>query len=441
MRRPPLDGDQSVDVAIVGAGYTGLWAAYYLTELQPDLNIAIVEAEIAGFGASGRNGGWASGEFSIRPGPVIAEHGREAYRAQIHAIWAAIDEIGSVTAREGIDCHFHKGGSVALATSAAQMSRLRHEVDVARGRGFSEDDFVVLDRADALDRMRSERALGGVFTPHCAAIHPARLARGLAEVVERRGVRIYEGTRAKNIGPRRVETDHGVVSADAVLRCIEAFETGLPDRPRSVAPIYSLMIATEPLPPDVWEEIGLADRETFHDGRHLIIYGQRTADDRIAFGGRGAPYHFGSSMRPEYERNAGTHRALAETLRWLVPQIGDVAVTHTWGGAVGMPRDWSASVAFDPATRVGRAGGYVGAGVTPSNLAGRTLADLVMGHETDRTHLPWVGHVSPNWEPEPLRWIGINLGRNLAPWADRKEFDTGRPAKVLGGLLERLTGH
>ncbi len=441
MRRPPLDGDLEVDVVVVGAGYTGLWAAYYLTELQPDLDVAIVEAEIAGFGASGRNGGWASGEFSIRPGSVIARHGREAYLSQIHAIWDAIDEIGSVAAREGIDCHFHKGGSLTLATSGAQLSRLHHEMGESMNRGFSEEDFVVLDRAEALGRMRSERALGGVFTPHCAAIHPARLARGLAEVVERRGVRIYEGTRATAIGPRRVDTDHGVVSAGTVLRCMEAFETRMPDRARSVAPVYSLMIATEPLPAHVWKEIGLSDRETFHDGRHLIIYGQRTADDRIAFGGRGAPYHFGSAMRPEFERDAGTHRAIVDTLRWLIPQIGDAAVTHTWGGAVGMPRDWSASVGFDPATRVGRAGGYVGAGVTPSNLAGRTLADLVMGHDTDRAHLPWVGHVSPDWEPEPLRWIGINMGRSLAPWADRREFATGEPSKVLGGLLERLTGH
>jgi glycine/D-amino acid oxidase-like deaminating enzyme len=231
------------------------------------------------------------------------------------------------------------------------------------------------------------------------------------------------------------------VRADVVLRCVEAFEVDLPGGRRRLAPLYSLMIATEPLDRHVWESIGLAGRETFHDGRHLIIYGQRTADDRFAFGGRGAPYHFGSAMKPEFERNVETHRGLIATLRWLLPQIEDVEVTHTWGGAVGMPRDWSSSVEFDRSTMTGRAGGYIGAGVTPSNLAGRTLADLVLGRDTDRTHLPWVGHRSRRWEPEPLRWAGINLGRGLAPLADRREFRTDRPARTLGAMLGRLTGH
>jgi glycine/D-amino acid oxidase-like deaminating enzyme len=259
--------------------------------------------------------------------------------------------------------------------------------------------------------------------------------------VERRGVRLFERTTARVIEPGRVITDRGVVRAPTVLRCVEAFEPGLGDARRRLAPVYSLMIATEPLPPEVWAEIGLSNRETFHDGRHLVIYGQRTADGRFAFGGRGAPYHFGSTIDPAFEQDPATHADLSRTLRWLFPQIGDARITHTWGGAVAIPRDWTASVTFDPATRVGRAGGYVGAGVTPSNLAGATLADLVLGRDTDRTRLPWVGHRSPDWEPEPLRWLGINLGRILAPLADRREFASGRPSVLLGGLIERLTGH
>jgi glycine/D-amino acid oxidase-like deaminating enzyme len=254
-------------------------------------------------------------------------------------------------------------------------------------------------------------------------------------------VKIFERTKATSIEPGVVRTDRGDVRAPTVLRCVEAFGATMPGGRRDVVPIYSLMIATEPLSEEVWDEIGLVGRETFHDGRHLIIYGQRTKDDRFAFGGRGAPYHFGSTLKPEYERNAHTHAAIAGTLRWLFPQIGEAQITHTWGGAVAVPRDWTSSVAFDPTTRVGRAGGYVGAGVTPSNLAGRTLADLALGRETDRAHLAWVGHRSRLWEPEPLRWAGINLGRSLAPLADSLEFKTGRPSRFLGGVLEYLTGH
>jgi glycine/D-amino acid oxidase-like deaminating enzyme len=440
-RRPPLDGTVEADVVIVGAGYTGLWSAYYLSRHDPTLSIVVVEAEIAGFGASGRNGGWASGEFSMPTDSWIERHGRGAVAEQFRAIWDSVDEIGRVAASEGIDCHYVKGGSINLATSPAQLERMRHELAGNRELGFGESDFALLDAAETRLRVRSDKALASVYTPHCAAIHPARLARGLAEVVERRGVRIFEGTRAESIEPGMVRTDRGTVKAPTVLRCLEAFGALMPGERRSIAPIYSLMIATEPLPNDVWDEIGLEGRETFHDGRHLVIYGQRTADNRFAFGGRGAPYHFGSAIEPEFERDPDTHASIIQTLRWLFPVVADAKVTHTWGGAVGMPRDWTSSVRFDPVSRIGAAGGYVGAGVTPSNLAGRTLADLVLGRTTDRTRLPWVGHVSPHWEPEPLRWVGINIGRALAPIADSREFRTGRPSPVAGRLLSLLTGH
>lgn len=441
VRRPPLLGPLEADVVIVGAGYTGMWSAYYLTELDPSLSVVILEAEIAGFGGSGRNGGWASGEFSMRRDRVAAVSGKAAVAAQFRAIWDSIDEIGRVSSANGIECHYVKGGTINLATSNSQIQRLETELDELRGFGFGEDDFRMLDAAETGRRVRSDRTLASIYTPHCAAIHPARLARGLAEVLERRGVQIFEGSRAVSIEPGLVRTADGHVGARSVLRCLEAFDSVMEDGRRTIAPIYSLMIATEPLPDSVWDEIGFAGRETFHDGRHLVIYGQRTTDNRFAFGGRGAPYHFGSALRPEFERDRSTHSSLAETLRWLFPQIGDARITHTWGGAVGMARDWSASVGFDPETRIGRAGGYVGAGVTPSNLAGRTLADLVLGNDTERTHLRWVGHISPQWEREPLRWIGINLARALAPMADNREFSTGKPSRVAGRLLSLLTGH
>ncbi len=441
VRRPPLVGPTEADVVIVGAGYTGLWAAYYLTELDRGLSIAMVEAEIAGFGASGRNGGWASGEFSMNTHRVAATAGTEGVVAQYRAVWDAIDEIGRVSAAEGIDCHYAKGGSINLATSPTQLERMRRELAEWRAFGFGDEHMRLLDAVETRMRVRSDKAIASLYTPHCASIHPGRLARGLAEVVERRGVRIFEGSRASEIGPGLVRTREGSVKAGAVLRCLEAFNSQMPGTERWLAPVYSLMIATEPLPEAVWDDIGLAERETFHDGRNLVIYGQRTADNRFAFGGRGAPYHFGSAMKPEFERDPETHRSIAEALRWLFPAVADARITHTWGGAVGVPRDWTSTVSFDTETRVGRAGGYVGAGVTPSNLAGRTLADLVLGIETERTRLPWVGHQGPKWEPEPLRFIGINLGRALAPIADEREFRTGRPSRVAGRLLGLLTGH
>jgi glycine/D-amino acid oxidase-like deaminating enzyme len=200
------------------------------------------------------------------------------------------------------------------------------------------------------------------------------------------------------------------------------------------------MVATEPLTDDQWEGIGLSGGEVFADHRHVIIYGQRTVDGRLAFGGRGAPYHFASRIRPGFDQDARVFEDLRHTLRDLLPQLADTAFTHAWGGPLGIARDWMPSVGHDASTGIGWAGGYVGDGVAASNLAGRTLADLVTGQRTPITTLPWVGHRSRRWEPEPLRWVGVNAGLRLAHAADLEEARTGRPAR-LGRFLEALTGH
>jgi glycine/D-amino acid oxidase-like deaminating enzyme len=229
------------------------------------------------------------------------------------------------------------------------------------------------------------------------------------------------------------------VQAPTVVRATEGYTAQLPGSRRALAPVYSLMIATEPLPDEVWDRIGLRNRETFSDHRHLIIYGQRTADGRLAFGGRGAPYHYASRIRPEFDRAPGVFVALEHTLRELFPVLDGYAVTHRWGGALGIARDWHASVGLDRATGLGWAGGYVGDGVSTANLAGRTLADLITGQDTELTRLPWVGHHSRRWEPEPLRWLGANAGLHAMTWADHAENRRGTPSR-LAGLVEMMMG-
>jgi glycine/D-amino acid oxidase-like deaminating enzyme len=439
--RPALPGDRDVDVAIVGGGYTGLWTAYYLAAADPSLRIAVVEKEFAGYGASGRNGGWCSALFPTSLSALARRHGRDAAVAMQRALHATVDEVGRVVAAEGIDCHWHKGGTVVLARSGPQLARARAEVDEAREFGFGEDDLAFLDAAEARSRCAADGVLGGTYTPHCAAIHPARLVRGLARAVERRGVRIYERTPVLALRPGAAVTATGTVRAPIVVRATEGYTPALPGHRRVIAPVYSLMIATEPLPEAVWQEIGLAERETFSDYRHLIIYGQRTADGRLAFGGRGAPYHFRSRVRPAYDQEPQVFAALRRTLVGLFPVLGpQVRISHTWGGPLGVSRDWFPSVGLDRAAGLAWAGGYVGDGVGTSNLAGRTLADLIRGEESDLTALPWVGHRSPRWEPEPLRWLGINAGLLVMASADAAEARSGRPSRraaVFGRLIGR----
>ncbi len=438
--RPALGGDISVDVAIVGAGYTGLWTAYYLLQRDPGLRVAVLEAEVVGFGASGRNGGWCSALLPMGLDAIAAASSREAAAALQHEMHTTVAEVGRAAAAEGIDCHFAHGGYLNLARNPAQLARAQAAVEHQHSYGFTEADYRMLSAAEASAMCGATDVIGGSFTPHCAAIHPARLARGLARAVEQHGATIYEHTPALEILPHQVRTRDGSVRADVVVRATEAFTPGLPGLKRDVAPIYSLMIATEPLPSSFWDEVGLRERATFNDGRHMIIYGQRTADDRFAFGGRGVWYHWGSRIKPEFDRNPKVHALIHETLRELFPAIGDAAVTHQWGGAVASPRDWWCSVRFDPATGLASAGGYVGDGVGTTNLSGRTLADLITRTESPLTTLPWVGHRSRRWEPEPLRWLGINTSVHLPNGSDRHEARHGTPSKWRDAIVDRLTG-
>ncbi|MFC7597278.1 NAD(P)/FAD-dependent oxidoreductase [Terrabacter sp. GCM10028922] len=429
--RPSLDTDLDVDVAVVGAGYTGLWTAYHLIAADPTIRVAVIEKEVAGFGASGRNGGWCSALFPTSLTRMAAERGRDAAVRMQHRLHDTVAEIGRITAAEGIDCHFDQGGYLSVARNPAQLERLREEVADYHAWGFGEDDHRLLDAAEVTEMAAVSQALGGSWTPHCAAIHPARLVRGLADAVERRGVVIHERTQAVDVRSRRVVTPHGTVRAEHVVLATEGYTPTVRGRRRAIAPVYSLMTATEPLPDDVWARIGLEKRTTFADNRHLTIYGQRTRDGRIAFGGRGAPYHYASKVSPLYDRDERVHASLRRILVEMFPVLADVTFTHAWGGNLGVPRDWFPSVRHDRHTGLAFAGGYVGDGVATSALAGRTLAAMISGDDPDAlASLPWAGRTSRDWEPEPLRWIGVNAVTALMTSADWSERRTGRPSRA-----------
>jgi glycine/D-amino acid oxidase-like deaminating enzyme len=433
----PLDGDLEVDVAIVGAGYTGLWTAYYLIAADPHLRVAVLERDVVGYGASGRNGGWCSALLAAGMDGIARTDGRDAAIAMQRAMHATVDEVGRVVAQEGIDAQFAKGGTITLARTEAQEQRLAEELAEVRAFGFGDEHLRRLTAAEADPRCRATGVRMALFTPDCAALHPLRLVHGMAAAALRRGVRICEHTAVTGVEPRRVTTGRGVVRTEVTVLATEAYGAQLPGRRRTLAPLYSLMIATDPLSDEQWSRIGLAERPTFTDGRHTIIYGQRTADGRFAFGGRGAPYHFGSRIEPAFDTDERVRRLLVDTARELFPVLADVDFPYHWGGPIGMPRDWYSAVTFDRAAGLAVAGGYVGDGVSTTNLAGRTLADLITGRQSELVGLPWVGHHSRRWEPEPLRWIGINAGRLLAARADAAEAHPGEQSR-LSGVWSRL---
>lgn len=421
--RSSLSGDTQVDVCIVGGGLTGLWTAYYLKLQQPDLRIAIVEKEFAGFGASGRNGGWLSSELSGSRTLYAKTHGHAGVVELLRAMRLAVDAVIEVCRVEKIDADIQKDGLLQVARNRAQAGRVIASLDYEKFWGGREEDLQLLSGEELAARVQVEGALVGTFSPHGARLHPAKLVTGLAEAVERLGVTIYEQTTVREIKDHIAHTDRGKVQAPIILRCLEGFTANIRGQKRSWLPMNSSMIVTESLPESVRTAIGWSGAELLGDAAHAYMYAQRTADGRIALGGRGIPYRFGSRTDRNGETQEWTISALTALLHNMFPAARQVPIAQAWCGVLGVPRDWCATVDFDPTTGQGTAGGYVGSGLTTTNLAGRTLADLVLGRDTELTGLPWVGRRVRPWEPEPLRWLGVQAMYTLYRAADRRETE------------------
>jgi glycine/D-amino acid oxidase-like deaminating enzyme len=437
-RRAALDGDVAADVCIVGAGYTGLWTAWYLKTAAPDLNVMVVEKNFAGFGASGRNGGWLTGGFAWNHERYLSNGDAEGVRALVRAMAGTVDEVIRVAEAEGIDADILRTDELVVATNPAQLARA--EAETAHRRHWGETDAVrMIDRDETLARARIPGALGAMLVGGVARIQPAKLVRGLAAAVERLGVRIVEDTEATGIAPGAVTTARGSVRAPIILRATEGFTATLPGAKREWLPLNSAQIITAPLTDAQWAEIGWDGHEILGDFNNAYCYCQRTQDGRIAVGGRGAPYRFGSRIDDNGAPDAETIRRLTAILHRHFPAAASAPIDHAWCGVLGVPRDWCATVGLDRATGIGWAGGYVGVGVSTSNLAGRTLADLALGRDTDLTRLPWVNRRVRKWEPEPLRWLGVQGMYQLLHMADAREARGGPPSR-LAALGAWLTG-
>ncbi|MCG2575109.1 FAD-binding oxidoreductase [Acinetobacter sp. ME22] len=436
--RPSLKSEIDADVVIIGAGYTGLWTAYYLLKSSPSLRIVILEREYAGFGASGRNGGWASAIFPISLAKVAknSSHQSALYLQQV--MNETVDEVGRVLASENIQADYAKDGFLSIARTAPQLQRAKAAVQASKDFGLP-DQWYFLDQKETQAKINVSNALGAVYTPHCAVVHPGKLVRGLAKTVEQLGAKIYEKSAVTTITSGKVTTLEGIVKAPIIVKATESYSCQLEGYKRSVIPLYSLVLATEPLSASVKNTLKLNHRLAFNDMRHLRVYAQMTADGRLIFGGRGAPYHFGSTISSDFDLVDSVHHAIRTTLNDFFPTLNQLKVTHRWGGALGVSRDWSPSVGLDRQTGIAWGGHYVGDGVAMSNLSGRILKNLILGIQEPINRLPIVNHASPLWEPEPLRWMGINMGLSATAFADKEEKITNRPSTVASAL-EALTG-
>ncbi|MET0941714.1 MAG: FAD-binding oxidoreductase [Mesorhizobium sp.] len=439
--RPPLPGDREVDVVIVGAGYTGLWTAYYLKKASPSLRIAVIEREFAGFGASGRNGGWLSGGFSWSREKYLKTSTRQRVVDMQRAMAGTVGDVIRVAEEEGIDADILRVDNLRVATNAAQLERLRADFQTIRDWDFNPSRLRWLDQVETRRRIAVNNALGGYVVSGQARVQPAKLVRGLAEVVERLGVPIYEQTAVTAIEKGKVSTERGDVRAETIVRATEGFTAGIPGERRTWLPLNSAQIVTEPVPDELWTEIGWEGHELLGDAAHAYCYAQRTREGRITMGGRGVPYRFGSRTDVKGRTQQATIDQLHTILRKLLPQAAGLRIDHAWCGVLGVPRDWCTTVGLDPEKRIAWAGGYVGLGVSSSNLSGRTLTDLILGRQSDLVDLPWVNRSVRRWEAEPLRWLGVHSMYQLYRVADEREAGGLKHSSRLAALADRITGH
>jgi putative aminophosphonate oxidoreductase len=428
---PRLSGEEQADVCIVGGGYTGLWTAIRLKEQDPALDVVVVEGDVCGGGASGRNGGFVLSWWAKLGSLKKVCGGEEAVRLA-RASAEAVDGIGAFCAEHGIDAHYRHDGWLWAATSAAQLGAW--EETLATAAAYGEQPFERLDPAEVARRAGEPTHLGGVYEPSAATVQPALLARGLRRVAAQQGVRIFERspmTRLERSRPPRVVTAGGAVMAAKVVLALNAWAAALPEVRRSLVVIASDIVATAPARERL-EAVGWTDGMCISDSRMLVNYYRTTLDGRLVFGRGGGKLAFGGNVGTTFDGPSPRAEAVTQSMRGLYPSLRDLPVTHSWMGPIDRTQ-----VGLPFFSRLGGRDdivyglGYSGNGVGPTYLGGRILASIALGLDDEWSRAGLACDPVGRFPPEPFRYLGGRLVRRAV---ERKE-----EAEDNGGRADRLT--
>lgn len=400
--QPSLEGDRSVDVAIIGGGFTGLMTAYELKRAEPSLRVALLEARTIGYGASGRNGSFAMTVVGLGFGVAPLLMGVERFKAAHRYMMRAVDELDTFIQREQVACDRIRPGFLRVATTQGYVKRLQHDVERMNRFGF--EDIFWLNQTETRARVDSPRYLGALWEPRLVLINPAKLVRAERELALRQGVEVYEHTPALQIQRQNdfeILTPKGKLSSQKLVFATNAYTHRLPLLRRKQIPAFTYMVATEPLSDKQLEPIGWAGREGIEDARNLIHYYRLTPDRRLVMGGGPVGLTFANDL--DADRNEAVWRHLEEHIQFLFPSLKGVRLTHRWGGPFSVTVDLTPAMGYIGDQRAVYSVGCIGHGVSASHLNAQTLRDLLLERKTELTESPFVRRWVIPWPPEPLR--------------------------------------
>ncbi len=420
-----LEEDIRADVAIVGAGFTGLSTAWHLRQADPSLRVVVLESNVVGYGASGRNAGFVTTLMGLTLKTTARRFGKENARKAHDFAVRAVRHVGELVEQQGIDCDYEKNGELTVATNPAQVDRLQDEIRFAEELGV--EGVRWLDEQELRAEVNSPVYLGAKAEQECALLNPVKLVRGLKDLAEGVGAVIYENTpvEAVHLKPRiRLETPLGSVAAEKVVFATNAYTQHFPRLHSKALPMFTYVVLTEPLTPEQLSPIGWQHRQGIGDARNLIRYYRLTVDNRLVFGGEGTVYYYGG--RVDADRHQPTFERLERSLVEIFPSLAGARITHRWGGPVSVPVDFFPAMGYlGRDRRLVYSLGCVGQGVALTNMAGRVLRDLVREDETELTDLFFVNRRVIPLPPEPLRFVMVQgIRRALAlqdDWERRKQ--------------------
>ncbi len=436
-RRPPLERDDRADVAIVGAGFTGLWTALALTETDPSLRVTVLEQEDVGFGASGRNGGFCQASLTHGLANGIRHFPDELATLEREGI-ANLAALVAFTREHGIDCDLEETGGLDVADQPYQVEEFRAWVDEAAGHG---EELVLLDRAAIREEVHSPLWQAGLYRPpgRDVILDPAKLVRGLARVSEDRGVTIHERTRVRSVARRagsvRLTTENGAtIRADHAVVATSAYSGWLRRLESQFVPVYDYVLVSDPLTPDQRASIGWRRRQGMSDANNQFHYFRLTADDRILWGGYDAIYYRNNGVGPRFDRRPATFDKLEGQFRRAFPQLSNLRFPHRWGGAIDTTSRFTVTFGQALGGRLTYALGYTGLGVGASRWAGGIVRDFILRPESELLRLRFVRSRPFPFPPEPLRWLAVESVRRELDRADRNEGRRGILLRTLDAM-------